>query len=307
MADLPTVVLVAAGCLALALPLLAWAFTASPDAARKRALANLNRDLQAARSRLSQPQTDQDALDGLARRLTPRGGIALVERQLAAAGRPAAWPLERVLVTKLVLGAGGAVLGFLVVLGNRGALSVVMLAVLTLLGWFLPDILLYNQAIKRREAIQYALPDVLDQMTIAVEAGLGFEAALAHVGRNAGGPLGEELVRTLQDIQVGKTRRAAYEDLVDRTQVDDLKRFVRAIIQAEQHGVSVAGVLAVQAREMRVKRRQRAEEQAGKVPVKIVLPLVVFILPTLFIVILGPAVLNIIQTFAGGLSFGGLP
>lgn len=143
-------------------------------------------------------------------------------------------------------------------------------------------------------------------MTIAVEAGLGFEAALAHVGRNAAGPLGEELVRTLQDIQVGKTRRAAYEDLADRVQVDDLKRFVRAIIQAEQHGVSVATVLNVQAREMRIKRRQRAEEQASKVPVKVVMPLILFILPTLFIIILGLAALWIIDSFSR-VTIGGLP
>lgn len=257
------------------------------------------------------PGADRESQAGsglarLARRVTPQNAVALVDRQLAAAGRPATWPLERVLVSKVVLGLGGAGFGLLVFSGNPGVATGVVALATTLLGWSLPDILLYNQAIKRRDAIQLALPDVLDQMTIAVEAGLGFEAALAHVGRNAAGPLGEELVRTLQDIQVGKTRRAAYEDLADRVQVDDLKRFVRAIIQAEQHGVSVATVLNVQAREMRIKRCQRAEEQASKVPVKVVMPLILFILPTLFIIILGPAALRIIDSFSR-VTIGGLP
>jgi tight adherence protein C len=172
------------------------------------------------------------------------------------------------------------------------AVAVVVLA------WFVPDLLLLSRGQKRREEIQRALPDTLDQMTIAVEAGLGFEAAMAHVARNGTGALAEELIRTLQDIQVGQPRREAYRALAERSPEPDLRRFLRAVIQAEQHGVSVARVLTTQAQEMRVKRRQRAEEKAMKIPVKVVFPLILTILPVLIIVVIGPGVINIIDAFS---------
>ena len=125
-------------------------------------------------------------------------------------------------------------------------------------------------------------------MTIAVEAGLGFESAMARAGRNGKGPLAEELVRTLQDIAVGQPRREAYLALADRTGVADLRRFIRAVVQADAYGVSIADVLRTQAQEMRLKRRQRAEEKAMQIPVKVIFPLILCILPTLFIVLLGP-------------------
>ncbi len=143
------------------------------------------------------------------------------------------------------------------------------------------------------------LADTLDQMTIAVEAGLGFESAMARAGRNGKGPLAEELVRTLQDIAVGQPRRDAYLALAERTGVPDLRRFIRAVVQADAYGVSIADVLRTQAQEMRLKRRQRAEEKAMQIPVKVIFPLILCILPTLFIVLLGPAVLRIIGIFSG--------
>lgn len=201
----------------------------------------------------------------------------------------------------MLLGLFGGALGALLVGTEPSGRNLVLAPTLLAFGWFLPDILLYNTATKRRKSVRLTLPDVLDQMTIAVEAGLGFEAAMAHVGRNTEGPLGEELIRTLQDIQVGSPRRGAYRALADRVGLDDLTRFVRAIIQAEQYGVSVASVLGAQAREMRIKRRQRAEEAAMKIPVKVVFPLILFIMPTLFIIVLGPAVINLLSAFQGGL------
>jgi tight adherence protein C len=134
-------------------------------------------------------------------------------------------------------------------------------------------------------------------MTIAVEAGLGFEAAIARAGKNGKGPLAEELVRTLQDIAVGQPRAEAYLALADRTGVPDLRRFIRAVVQADRYGVSVADVLRTQAQEMRLKRRQRAEEKAMQIPVKVIFPLVLFILPTLFIVLLGPTALHMMSAF----------
>ena len=135
-------------------------------------------------------------------------------------------------------------------------------------------------------------------MTIAVEAGLGFDSAMARAGRNGTGPLAQELIRTLQEIQVGQLRRTAYEQLAQRTDVPDLRRFVRALIQADAYGISVADVLRTQAAELRLKRRQRAEEKAQQVPVKVIFPLLVCILPVLFIVLLGPTVINMMEAFS---------
>ncbi len=134
-------------------------------------------------------------------------------------------------------------------------------------------------------------------MVIAVEAGLGFEAAMANAARNGRGPLAEELVRTLQDIQVGQPRRQAYEALAARNDVRDLRRFIAAINQADVYGIAIGDVLRTQAAETRLKRRQRAEEKAMQVPVKVVFPLMFCILPVLFIVVLGPAVQDIMGIF----------
>jgi tight adherence protein C len=294
--DTSTLVLLAATSVALAAGLLAYALTAQPAAARNRARANLHRG-----QRGSGPRDEiqrQSGLIGLARRLTPAGNVRRLDLLLARAGRPAAWPLERVLVTKLLLTAVVAGLMVLLLLGNLSGRMVLFALALVVLAWFVPDLLLHSQGQKRREAIQKALPDTLDQMTIAVEAGLGFEAAMSHVARNSRGPLAEELIRTLQDIQVGQPRREAYRALAERSPEPDLRRFLRAVIQAEQHGVSVARVLTTQAQEMRVKRRQRAEEKAMKIPVKVVFPLILTILPVLMIVVMGPGAINIIDAFS---------
>jgi tight adherence protein C len=144
-------------------------------------------------------------------------------------------------------------------------------------------------------------------MTIAVEAGLGFDAAMAKAARNGKGPLAEELIRALQDMSIGRTRRDAFMELERRTTVEDLRRFIRAVIQADQYGVSIGDVLRVQSGEMRLKRKQRAEEQAMKVSVKILFPLVFCLLPVLFIVLLTPAALNMMNSLGGGIGGAGAP
>lgn len=146
--------------------------------------------------------------------------------------------------------------------------------------------------------MQYALPNMLDQMLISVEAGVGFEVAMSKAADNSSGPLAEEFVRTLQDIQVGRSRRDAYLDLGERAGFPELRSFIRAVVQADQYGIAIANVLRTQAHEMRLKRRQRAEEHAMKIPVKILFPLITVILPALFIVVLGPSVINIIKLFS---------
>ena len=297
MSNMNTLILVAAGCVAIALPLLALAFTARPGAARQQTLRNLNRDLHA-KPAAEGPELTGGALVDLARSLTPLGVVRWIDTLLSRAGRPRAWPLERVLVSKLVLTAAVVGLGFMLAATNPSPRMFVFAVLFAGLAWITPELLLYSRGQERRQAIQEKLPDMMDQLSIAVEAGLGFEAALAHVARHSDGPLSEELIRTLQDIQVGRPRRQAYSDLAERTQVKDLGRFVRALNQAEANGISIARVLSTQAREMRIKRRQRAEEKAMQIPVKVVFPLILFILPVLFIVVMGPGVLGIIEAFS---------
>jgi tight adherence protein C len=192
--------------------------------------------------------------------------------------------------------AGG--LGVLVVSANVSALNLLMVLAVTLVAYFVPELLLYSRGQERQEAIGLELADTLDQMTIAVEAGLGFESAMSRAGKNGKGPLAEELVRTLQDIAVGQPRREAYLALAERTGAPDLRRFIGAVVQADAYGVSIADVLRTQAQEMRLKRRQRAEEKAMQIPVKVIFPLILCILPTLFIVLLGPAVMDMMAAFS---------
>ena len=234
----------------------------------------------------------------LARKLTPVVYVSRLDRMLGNAGRPASMPLDRLLTAKPLAALAGALVALL--FGGAKSPQATLLSVLFAAAcYFLPDLLIYNSGTKRQARLQLDLPNVLDQLLISVEAGLGFEVAMARVGMSGKGPLAEEMVRTLQDIQAGSTRRDAYKALAARSSVSDLKSFVSAIIQADVQGLSVARVLKPQAEQMRIKRRLRAEEKAMKLPVAVVFPLLLFIFPPLFIVILGPAVINALATFSG--------
>ncbi|MDF2052515.1 type II secretion system F family protein [Arthrobacter sp. Cr_A7] len=238
-------------------------------------------------------------LEGVGRRLTPPAYVAFLDRLLSLAGRPASMPLGKVLGSKLALGLTGAALGFyLTAIGSTPLMKLAGLFVL-FLGYFIPDLLLYSKGLERQKTIQLELANTLDQMLISVEAGLGFEGAMARAGENGKGPLAEELVRTLQDMQVGRSRRESYIALAERTNIPELRSFVQAVVQADTYGIAISRVLRVQAKVMRVKRRQRAEEKAMKLPVMILFPLLFFIFPVLFIAILGPAVVNTVMTFSG--------
>ena len=293
---LPIPVLGAAGAVALALPLLGWSLLSRPAAATAAARDNLARGLgpDAAGPAV---RVGPSAGRRLVRLLTPRSTFARIDRLLTGAGRPAEWPVGRVVAAKLVLASIAVALFLVVLAAGAQPLVVVVMLVATVVAYFVPELLLVSRAQERREEIGRELADTLDQMTIAVEAGLGFESALARAGRNGRGPLAEELVRTLQDIGVGRPRRDAYLDLAQRTGVDDLSRFIRAIVQADAYGVSIADVLRTQAQEMRLKRRQRAEEKAMQIPVKVIFPLILCILPTLFIVLLGPTAMEMMANF----------
>jgi len=167
---------------------------------------------------------------------------------------------------------------------------------LGIFGYLLPDIILRSRAEERQVAMRRALPDTLDLLSISVEAGLGFDAAMARVAREVHGPLGQELNRVLQEMQLGTARAEAFRELAERSGTPELKSFVLAMVQADVFGIPVAKVLQVQAREMRIKRRQAAEERAQKLPVKILFPLLFCIFPVIFVVLLGPAAIRIYQS-----------
>jgi tight adherence protein C len=304
---MPVPVILAAAAVAASLPLLWWALASNRTATSVDRELLLGRngptDLRAAALQHSASERALKplaySLVGLARRLTPIAWIESLDRRLMLAGRPVAWPIERVLVAKIVLAVAAFLLGFVTFADKRTVMWLLIWGGMTALAYFAPDLLLFSRGQERRDAIQKALPDTLDQMTIAVEAGLGFETAMARAGRTGTGPLAQELVRTLQEVQIGVPRSKAMRNLADRTEQDDLRHFVLAVVQAENYGIPVADVLKTQAAEQRLKRRQRAEEKAMKIPVKIIFPLILCILPTLFIVILGPAVIQISRTLFG--------
>jgi tight adherence protein C len=239
-----------------------------------------------------------DRLVRIGTRVSPSGIVGPIGRRLDLAGNPEGWTVERILGYKGLGLVGGTALGFLFG-SNFGFLGMlVTAAVFGVFGFFLPDILTYNAGLKRQESIRRALPDAIDLLTISVEAGLGFDAALSQVARNTEGPLAGEFFRVLQEMQIGKGRSHALRALGERTTIPELRGFVGAMVQADVFGIAIANVLRAQAKEMRIKRYQRAEEAAQKVPVKILFPLIFFILPALFVVILGPGVVSIVDAFS---------
>jgi tight adherence protein C len=231
----------------------------------------------------------------IGRRFTPAGLDERVRHRLDLAGNPPTWDVERVIAFKMlgvIVGLAGGLLVALVLGAN--ILTVFGLAVaLAAAGYFAPDVALLEISQRRQQQMQKDLPDALDMLSITVEAGLAFNAALAQVARNTEGPLADEFFRVLQEMQLGKGRSEAIRALGERTNVPEVRGFANAMVQADAFGVPVANVLRVQAKEQRVKRSQRAEEKAQKVPVKILFPLIFCIMPSLFIVILGPAAITI--------------
>jgi tight adherence protein C len=233
-------------------------------------------------------------LGRLGNRFSPRDESARLRHKLELAGSPIKWDAERVQAFKMLGLIAGAVVGiaFPLLLGAGIAVTMGVAIVLTPLGYFIPDITLYQVAFNRNERIRRDLPDSMDLLSISVEAGLPFDSALSQVARNTRGPLADELFRVLQEMQIGLGRIDALRALAERTNVVELRGFVTAMVQADQFGIPIASVLRVQSRDLRVKRTQRAEEQAQKVPVKILFPLVFCILPALFIVVMGPAAIS---------------
>jgi tight adherence protein C len=229
-------------------------------------------------------------------------GLDAIQRKLALAGNPYRWTPADFLGMKafaaLVL---GGVLFFLMTIGGETGYAFLFGGIGVAFGWFGPELLLRSKTQSRQKKIQRALPDALDLLVITVEAGLGFDAAIARLVEKRDDALSAEFARVLAEMRVGRSRRDALKDLVLRTQVSDLNNFVGAILQAEQLGVSVTKVLTVQAEQMRVVRRQRAEEKAAQLQLKLIFPLAIFIFPALCVVIMGPIWPTLSATNAPGI------
>jgi len=291
-------VLLAGGLAALGLAIALLVVAVVPARSRERGVAHSLAAIDQSYSQRSPAAADSEDfllpgwLRSLALRLSPAGIAAKLQRRLDLAGNPGRWTPDRILAVKglglIVL----AMLGALCTLRNP-ALVIIFAAVGGAVGFFLPDILLYNSGQKRQAKIQVALPDALDMLTV------GFDAALAQVARNTNGPLAAEFARALQEMQIGKSRSQALRAMADRTTVPEARAFVSALVQAGDLGIPVARVLREQSKEMRVRRRQRAEGKAQQVPVKITFPLILCIFPALLVVVLGPGVINIAHALFG--------
>jgi tight adherence protein C len=295
---------IGAAAVACSVPLLWWSLSGTSGLRRSRAQLGFTGsdfiDLRAAD--LARPVADRLILPRLTsigrflRRFTPVGIVDRIERRLILAGK-SAWGVERILVLKVVGGLVGIVVGLQLISLSRDLLGLIM-AVVAAYGLFrLPEIYLSSLADRRQAEIARDLPDVLDQVLVSVEAGLGFDSALMQVSQSGRGPLAAELARVHQDIALGLSRHDAYDELLKRTASPELRQFVNAMKQADRNGVPMANVLRVHARDLREQRSQRAEERAQKLQIKIVFPVILCILPALFVVILGPAVFRVMDTF----------
>lgn len=243
----------------------------------------------------------QGRLSRLIQSRTPEANVAEIRRKLVISGRGSSMTVADFLGMKglvaILLGLTGAAIGFLLHL-NLLKFGVAV-GIGLVLGFFGPDLWLGQEISKRRKALQTALPDALDLLTIMVEAGLGFDGALQRLVDKFSNALADEFNTVLSEMRLGKSSREALKSLAERCDVEDISTFTTSLIQAQQLGVSLARVLRVQSRQMRLKRRQRAEEKAHQAPIKMLFPMVFLTFPAMFIVILGPAVPTIMSSGFG--------
>lgn len=241
-------------------------------------------------------------LSGLSKRFATASFADRTEKGLAQAGNPGEIGVQEWMGVKVIAAGVAGVIFFLIfwlLIGVGFALAILLGAAGIAVGYMAPEFWLGRRVKARQKIIVLQLPDVLDLITISVRAGLGFDAALGKVVEKMKGPLPDEFRRALAEVRMGKARRDALRDIVPRTEVQALTNFISAVIQAEQLGVSISKVLQVQSEQMRIDRRQRAEEMAQRAPIKMLFPLIGCIFPTLFIVILGPAIILLIRGLSG--------
>lgn len=225
----------------------------------------------------------------------PSDRTAAIERKISSAGNPAGWTVERVLAAKVLLPTFLGLVLLVRFLGSPSWLNFALLAGAIVGGFFVPDALLDAKVSSRQQAVRAEVAEVIDQLGVMVRAGLSVDAAIVRCARSNEGPMAQELSRVVQDMRVGVSRSTALANMAERMDIPELRAFVAALSQADQLGVPVTETLRVQAVEMRTKQRQLAEEQAMKLPVKILFPMVLCILPVIFIVLLGPAAIRIFE------------
>jgi tight adherence protein C len=242
----------------------------------------------------------------LAARFTPQATSESTKKKLETAGLqvdPSFFLSLRFVLAGLF---GGAILIVYLVTGRNFLQGLGLSVLFAALGFFFPDLWLRSRVSRRQKGIFRAMPDALDLLTICVEAGLGFDSAMAKVHEKWENDLALEFGRVIQEIRLGKLRRDAMRDMADRLQVTELTSFVAAIIQSEQLGVSMAKVLRIQSDQMRVRRRQMAEEEAHKLPIKMIFPIALLIFPSIMVILLGPAAASLMGSALGGiLGFSG--
>lgn len=232
-------------------------------------------------------------------RWAPKTSIQRIRDNLVIAGNPGNLHAAEFVGLKGIMGVGlGVGTAVLLMIAHASPLMLILLAgALGALGYFLPSVWLGQKVKARQKAVRRSLPDAIDLLTISVEAGLGFDGAMQRVSEKWDNALSEEFGRVLAEMRVGKSRREALREMVARTKVDELSAFVASIIQADQLGVSISKVLRIQADQMRVQRRQRAQELAQKAPLKILFPMAFLIFPSIYVMILGPAVPRVFNAF----------
>lgn len=260
---------------------------------------------------LSQPFTERvifpiaRKLGEIAIRFTPQNAMNSISRKLELAGTPSRIEPSMILALQLILAAVFAGIIFLFTsLGNAdwpASRVAIVSIVFAILGFYFPQLWLSSKITRRQKEVRKAMPDALDLLTICVEAGLGFEAAMAKVAEKWMSELSLGFARAIQEIQLGKTRREALRDMAERIDIPEMTSFVAAVIQSEQLGVSLSKVLRIQSDQMRVKRRQLAEEEAHKAPLKMLIPMTLLIFPSLIIVLMTPAALKLMQSALGGM------
>lgn len=270
---------------------------------------------------LAQPFTQRVLLPNLRRlgqfaaRFTPQSSLASIQHQLDLAGNPRGFDPTTFWAWRIVatIGLGGFILVITLLAPTGSFLSIrtgtikALAFVLggALLGYFLPVLLLRSRITRRQNIIIKAMPDALDLLTVCVEAGLGFDQAMQKVSEKWQNDLSLAFERAIQEVRLGKLRREALRDMADRMDIPDMSSFVAAIIQADQLGVSMGKVLRIQSDQMRVKRRQRAEKKAHEAPVKMLIPMAFLIFPSIYIILLGPAALILMNSPSIRAVFGG--
>jgi tight adherence protein C len=236
-------------------------------------------------------------LTDVGRRFTPAGYVDKVRQKFVYAGEPSADAVDRFLATQVLFVVVAAVASLFAFVALEGMLRLAAPLLFLLAGVLGPSAILNRRVEERQHQLRIKLPDILDLLTISVEAGLGFEQALDRTVAAVPGPLSDEFARMLGEVRAGSSRADAMRSLESRCNVPEVRSFVLAILQADTFGVSIGRVLRAQADEMRVKRRQIAQEQAQKAPVKMLIPMVFCIFPALFVIVLGPAMINIYKQF----------